>query len=1393
MNDQLSIEEEDRASKNPLLPTQDIKTGNTNLNSSSFAKDINVGNLAASGFDYPQIEAETGAQTKLRETVERTSPIEVENLTTSENDNTLISPEGVYGFNPGLDLTPEETQVWSAAWHNSDWGLTTDAIRKFWVDNTPDPDYDVLKDIPDEFLNENDFQYYVTSRNSAESNLITENLRREKADRASIEESPWQYFGASIATGLISPTTWLFQGPVIKNAATAWEAAGKAIIARDLARIAIGSGVAGVQQQITQEIVKHQGQEMVTAAESAWDVVTNGLVSAAFGTLIPAGIAAWQMRNLKSALTNVMATGADGPAMVVNNKSFKMPGYEEVGGFTGTYEADTSIKMKGFLPGYQNTFKISPPGRLATSESGAANFAAHDLFTLGYKTTAQVEENLASPMNAQAAITQYYGLFNAKMNEVSSIFREQFGVISGPFQGIRTRIANSKASGDILNVDQFALAVSEVMDTGVQHPTNGFVNRAAKVMQDKLFKPVKELLVESNQMPSYFLDPAFDNYFTRMWRKHTIAQNPDNFKALLKAWFQECNNYYKSFAPQIKLLHDPVLAIQKQLDMTKKKLSLGRQGPEYQLRKQEKLLAKEAFKKQRDLFKRERKFVKEATQVTQKEIDKLSKLKGLTPEQKAQLKSKSTLVKEFENTILSQNKARELLKEIEKLEALQKPTGKERVRLNTLQRQFSEAVLSLENEPSKVGARKILISEIEALERLPGPTKSDKSKLKTKKKQLKDFEEHTKKIDDDFVLAEQKIKEKVSEKNTAIPELKSKLEQLKKDLKAAQDNLYNYIPKKYLTPDGHIPSEKLDVQLDEAVEQTLDRLLGVDIDSLFSPIGSIGAKSSVDVMQLRALTIPLEFTTRVRNADGTYKLIATKDFLSRDIWKMAENYSRATSSRVVLGMMAKRKGLPDIAALKNYYSEGIQADYRKMRVGKSGAEAERINDMNKSDLQSLKDGFSILEERAGRATTPFGTGLARWTSRFKQYNMLRLLGSAAATALADPVNSMLRQGFFNTFDTWFPNMVKKYVSFGLLKGTASFEENKAALQALGLGLKTQLGMMQKSILDEPHSLVKANWWRGLVESTTDTFGNLTGMNQLQDFSEIMGGHLSIDNTFRILSNKFEKGIYKERDRIRMRNIGISEDMEKVLYDMWKETKDRKLGGGYVSNYDQYKIDTPERAHALEQFKNSIIVDIDRSTLLASAADKPVSSYGAMYKLVFEFKDWMLAANNRILGPLQQNLYYKEYDTVLSLATMVGVGMLSYLVTSLIKNPAEMPDLSMDNLLREGVDRAGIFGIFSDPINILQKNGVIPGKTVSRYRDRGNIGSVVGPTIGTPFDLLYNAGQMRMGLSGEIDYSTKQTKQLLQLWPYQNLWATRSTMEEIFQSSAVALGATDKRD
>lgn len=1338
------------------------------------------------------------------------------------------------GFERARGLKPEKTPEFklgdlaASVYDTSTYGLahqiTADALRS----DVAVPGYDSLEYIDDQFLNDNDVWYFVNDVNPEQTKANNLKLARDKAGAIGAANYPYRYFGAYMAAGLVDPINWAFPGASIANAtkeAYILAKAGKAALAaRELGHLGLQSAALGSIAAGTQELLIQQTRENRETIDSVYNVMASTALSGIFGAAIPGTISGYHYSKAQSQVANVMAGNTPTPTVAPKSKIFAM-------------DATAKAEMKGddvvaaLPPLTKKMMSISPAGRLRNSKSVSAAMASTDLATTSLVLNKNIGKNIPTQAAVDDHIAKLRGVARKTSIDINKIFMEQQGISSNAFSGIRSRIAEARGNG--LNRQAFSEAMFEAMESGKPSGHNS-VNMAVTRVKSYL-NSIKEELVAYGKLDKKFLEPEFDNYFTHHWLEPVISRNHEDFKLLIFKWYSEVNNWYRAAQPELSPLVEKLTFAETELAKANRNLQRVTNSREYkefqiskiQTRGKIKQLRNQALEHKKTLLAE----IKELKRQI-KEVENESLINPVKPEiddkisRELQAQAKVELIDIWRKKIIKETdeaeakiseyysgnagialNARDQLKKLKRMiraeadragvhytsskyyaehiklkEKYEKilsefkgklPSPKEIKELrDTIKRYTGKRLNNIPEYRQAVTSR--------YYELLKEATPKENTKLAQLNANLKQKIDIRKEIEESLGLLKVESKKAKSTKFERQAELEERIARFKALEEERREALYDKIPSKYLTPGGWVPmGDKNPLELAASAQQTFYRTTGSDVSSCINPIIGGGGKNP-NPLQARLLTMPYDYS--VSGTGGN--VIRASDFLSKDIWRMLDNYSNSTTPVLAFDRLARSRGFKDSSELKEWYLKNIEADYDELMQGISGNDALKLNRSKKKDFRNLNDLWDQQLNLAGKSGDLFGIGFARFNRRLRQYTAERMLGSAALSSLTDPFVAPFRQGIFNAIQDWL-------VPFcGQIAGrNKAFKINKQDINDLGFALETQMGKIAKKIYDNDDLLIEQKWWQSIAEPAVNMFGNITGLSQINDLTQSFAGHISISRTLRNIARKFQTGKISKKNEVRLRQISISPESERHIYDMWKESggKDR---GAYYSNLQDWNLNSDARIQAFQEFTTSISRDIQHSTLRSSKSEQPAFYNSFLGGMVFRFKDYLLAANQKLLLSGLQKLGMREYEVMLASTLLLAQGSLTYVLNGLAKDPTgENIDLSPERLLREGLDRSALLGLFGEPINIFQKQGWLPGQTVSRYQSRGLVGNWMGPEVGVADDFK-NAliDPLINKLKDEGGYTTKDALAILRLIPFQNLFYLRYLNEQITRKTAESLGA-----
>jgi len=618
---------------------------------------------------------------------------------------------------------------------------------------------------------------------------------------------------------------------------------------------------------------------------------------------------------------------------------------------------------------------------------------------------------------------------------------------------------------------------------------------------------------------------------------------------------------------------------------------------------------------------------------------------------------------------------------------------------------------------------------------------------------------------------------RIKKAQAALDETKQKSFKLKEDrkpLKKVVEDIEALITK--AAPDGardwegklHSVIEGDGVQDTEEliwhqVEQTIDHILGDSDGMLLNPyLSKIGGNTKP--FKARKLIID--------------QLQASKWHIT-DIQKIADAHNRAMVPAIKLQQFAKKHGFKDIDDFLLGTGDTLRKEFDAASKGLTGKAAQKMRDQYNSNINDMRATIQMLQGVYGQGFNVLNSTGAEFFNIVLSWNYSRMLGHMTLASLPDLGIVVMRNGLMETLAQGIGE------SFSLVK-----KISKNDLRAIGYGIETELAGQFKNYIEHKGLSTNPSPFTKGLNSLTQSFGNLSLMNPWQDMIQNLSGHMAINKILTII-HKAEAGQkVTKRESTNLARLGIApEDYAHIA----RFTKDNIHKGTRYADWTTWNITNNGESNALKSFQAAVAKSIDEIAIVPGLGDKPLllnqkGFYGNMSKLMFQFKSFMFAATNRLLYSGLQNL--NDINLYMGVASMTGLGMLGYISSGELRGYTEV-DLSVGNLLREGVDRSGVLGIVGEGINITQKLFQLGG--VSRYKSRDAFGSALGPTGGSVSQLVHLFNKLNPLSSAKGEWTTKDADAVMRLMPLQNLFYLNKISRAISHNIAEGLGATPVND
>jgi len=617
-------------------------------------------------------------------------------------------------------------------------------------------------------------------------------------------------------------------------------------------------------------------------------------------------------------------------------------------------------------------------------------------------------------------------------------------------------------------------------------------------------------------------------------------------------------------------------------------------------------------------------------------------------------------------------------------------------------------------------------------------------------------------------------KERISTLERQVKELKENVknkeerQKLKEEIERIEKEMLDNAPQGAKTWDGKLHSvikgedaEDTELMIWTQVEQTIDNILGDSDGKLLNPFLS----------KLGGATKP--FKARKLIIDQ----LQASPWHITDIQKIAEAHNRAMVPAIKLQDFAKTHGYKDI----NDFLEGIGASIRKefdaQSVGLTGKKAQKIREQYEANIRDMNATVQMLQGVYGQGFNVLNSKGAEFFDNVLSWNYTRMLGHMTLASLPELGLLVVRNGLMRALSEGIGQ------SFSVVK-----KISKNDIRALGYAIETELGTQFKSYIEHQGLSTNPSPFTKGLQSLTKSFGNLSLMNPWTDMIQNLAGHMAINKILTSI-HKAVEGTATKKELTNLARLGIAQEHFDTIA---KFTKDNIHKGTRYADWTNWDVKTQPEAYSLRAFQAAVSKSIDEVAIMPNFGDKPLTlqqkgAFGNISKLMFQFKSYLMAATNRVLYSGIQNK--DDINLYMGIVSMMGLGMLGYIASSVTRGTE--PDLSPKNLLREGLDRSAVLGIFGEGINIGQK--LFQLGEVSRYKSRDAFGSVLGPTGGSVSQLVGLFNKINPLSSAKGEWTTKDADAVMRLMPLQNLFYLQKINRELAHNVAEGLGATPVPD
>ena len=483
-----------------------------------------------------------------------------------------------------------------------------------------------------------------------------------------------------------------------------------------------------------------------------------------------------------------------------------------------------------------------------------------------------------------------------------------------------------------------------------------------------------------------------------------------------------------------------------------------------------------------------------------------------------------------------------------------------------------------------------------------------------------------------------------------------------------------------------------------------------------------------------------------------------QDYLTLDPALVWHAYHRDMIPRLELNRKFGNYDLSDqLAALDKEAAALIKAaDTPKQRA--------KLNKQYKDARRDILGVRDLVLNRYGNPNNPnswfvnVGRGIRTW-------NALTSLGGMMLAAIPDVGIIAARMGMTRTIKG--ASLLGEQIVRGSKDGTYSMK----FLKSIGGALDATLNNRHQAIM----MMDEAIGTHGMTDDLVRNFSTLTGMAHWNTAMQSIVGLQMMDD---LGAMALRKANPSKKQMQRMAQVfNIDSRMWSRIKEQWAEHGIQD-GGLRVPEFDKW-TDT-EAARVL---RSSLLKEMRTAVVYPGMGDLPLVSRDELGKLLFQFKSFPLAATSRFMLSTLQNANISPVNSAASiLGVLMPLALVSYYVKEL--SAGKEPSTDWNVLVREAIDRSGLFGIYTDLNAITEKMTrgqvglmrMLGGEPLSRRASQSVIGDILGPSFGKFGDLAASTGAISDMIAGE-QISEGDIRRLRRLMPYQNMFWMRNPLNQ----------------
>jgi len=542
--------------------------------------------------------------------------------------------------------------------------------------------------------------------------------------------------------------------------------------------------------------------------------------------------------------------------------------------------------------------------------------------------------------------------------------------------------------------------------------------------------------------------------------------------------------------------------------------------------------------------------------------------------------------------------------------------------------------------------------------------------------------------------------------------------------------------------------EMLESEIKKKVDESIARIMHMDdehleLDSLTNHFMSHGESKSF----LKERVIPID------DSD-------LHPWLSKDVQGTASNFGMQAEALAAMKeqfesmsreLVRPIEKVSDITKmLREEFEDKLAA--LKEKLGKKahiGPNAPELDKEVAKLTQSFKNAEDEIIAQWRLATGQYGDADSPHFRALRKYNAMTMLGGVALASIPDIAMLIFKNGMGRVGRELFRSMGSTWKEAKL---------SRKQMQQLAGVIDMHMDEVVRYQTDPTFRAggLPDNTWQRKLNQLSSLFTSATGINVINRNVATIGADIQATViTEAFINLKGGKALSKDLSS-ELARVGIGKEQYKIIERNLKHVKTKN--GEVFHNIDLWD------SEAQELMGDAVLRN--QTVLRPTAGDLPRWAMGNNFgKIIFQFKSFLSTAHNRILIAGAQRAAMKGpagslgSKEVQGMFALVGMGAMSYMIREELAGRGDDLDLSLDNLITEGILRSGVGGLLADPLAL-----VLPGERNGRYAALGAMGMFGGPSLAQgarAVEVLNGA------LDGEL--SEGELRKAARLAPYNNLY------------------------